>query len=257
MKTRFLTFFAGACLAGIASGQSVRPPVSAPSPAASPESGMSCVLEPRLVTEVGSPVDGLIEQVLVDRGDLVTAGQVVARLRSGVEEAEVAVKQAKVELGKRKVERIVEMFQKQLISEQEKDEIETEYKVSVAELKRETENIRLRTILSPVTGIVVERFLSAGELIRADKSKVVRLAQIDPLNVEVVAPMSLFGKVSPNSTAEVTLDPVVKGVYPVRVLIVDRVVDAASSTFGIRLELRNPGYKIPAGIRCKVRFRGV
>jgi RND family efflux transporter MFP subunit len=218
---------------------------------------MSCVLEPRLVTEVGSPVDGVIEQVLVDRGDHVNAGQVVAKLRSGVEEAEVQVKQAKVEAGKRKVERIGEMFSKQLISEQEKDDIETEYRVNVAELQRETENVKLRIIRSPVTGVVMERFLSAGELIRADKSKVVRLAQIDPLNVEVVAPMSLLGKVAPNSTADVTLDPVVKGVFPARVVIIDRVVDAASGTFGIRLEMRNPGYRIPAGIRCKVRFRGV
>jgi hypothetical protein len=48
----------------------------------------------------------------------------------------------------------------------------------------------------------------------------------------------------------------VKGTFPARVIIVDRVVDAASSTFGIRLELRNPGNRIPAGIRCKVKFPG-
>src|SRR5437868_756157 len=116
-------------------------PVPAPIPplAAQESGGMTCVLEPRLITEAGSPVDGVIEQVLVDRGDHVTAGQVVAKLRSGVEEAEVAVKQAKVEMGKRKVERVDEMVKKQLMSEQEKDEIETEYRVNVAELKRETE----------------------------------------------------------------------------------------------------------------------
>ena len=217
---------------------------------------MSCVLEPRLVTEVGSPVDGVIEQVLVDRGDFVRAGQVVARLRSGVEEAEVAVKQAKVEAGKRKFDRIKEMVEKQLISEQEKDDVETDYRVSVAELKRETENLKLRSILSPLTGVVVERYLSAGELIRADKSKVVKLAQIDPLNVEVVAPVSLFGKVARGTLGQVSLEPLVKGAHSARVVVVDRVVDAASATFGIRLELPNPGNRIPAGIRCRVKFPG-
>jgi multidrug efflux pump subunit AcrA (membrane-fusion protein) len=38
--------------------------------------------------------------------------------------------------------------------------------------------------------------------------------------------------------------------------IVDRVVDAASGTFGIRLEIPNPGNRIPAGLKCKVRFSG-
>jgi len=46
----------------------------------------------------------------------------------------------------------------------------------------------------------------------------------------------------------------VKGTHTAKVVVVDRVVDAASSTFGIRLELRNPGGRIPAGIRCKVKF---
>ncbi|MFN0162035.1 MAG: hypothetical protein ACKVQQ_12450, partial [Burkholderiales bacterium] len=33
---------------------------------------------------------------------------------------------------------------------------------------------------------------------------------------------------------------------------VDRVIDAASSTFRVRLELPNPDAKLPAGLRCKV-----
>jgi len=54
----------------------------------------------------------------------------------------------------------------------------------------------------------------------------------------------------------VSLEPVVvKGPRQARVVIVDHVVDAASATFGIRLELPNPDNRIPAGIRCRVRFR--
>ena len=216
--------------------------------------GLTCVVEPHLVTQVGSSVDGVIERVMVDRGDVVSRGQVVAKLRSGVEEAEMAVRQAKVEAGKRKIERTEELFKKQLISEQERDEIETEYRVNVAELKRETENVRLRTIVSPVNGVVMERYLAAGELIRADKSKIVKLAQIDPLNVEVVAPATMLGRLKRGANAQVSLEPMVKGTYTAKVVVVDPVVDAASGTFGIRLELRNPGNKIPAGIRCKVTF---
>ena len=38
------------------------------------------------------------------------------------------------------------------------------------------------------------------------------------------------------------------------VTIVDRVVDAASGTFGVRLELPNPDRDIPVGLQCQVRF---
>jgi hypothetical protein len=38
------------------------------------------------------------------------------------------------------------------------------------------------------------------------------------------------------------------------VTVVDRVVDAASGTFGVRLELPNPDYKLPGGLKCDIRF---
>ena len=216
--------------------------------------GVSCMVEPHIVAEVGSHVDGVLERVAVERGDRVAKGQVVATIKSWVEQAEVELKKARVEFGKRKNERNEELFRQQLISEQEKDEMETEYRLNQAELKRELENLKLRTIVSPLDGVVVERYLSAGELIRTDKSKVLKLAQIDPLNVEVIAPLELFGSVKLGANYDVSLEPLVKGAHRAKVVIVDRVIDAASGTFGVRLELPNPDFRIPAGIRCRVRF---
>ena len=36
--------------------------------------------------------------------------------------------------------------------------------------------------------------------------------------------------------------------------VVDAVFDAASDTFGVRLELPNTDCRLPAGIKCKIRF---
>ena len=36
-----------------------------------------------------------------------------------------------------------------------------------------------------------------------------------------------------------------------------RVIDPASNTFGVRLELPNPDYRLPSGLKCTVRFAGV
>jgi multidrug efflux pump subunit AcrA (membrane-fusion protein) len=41
------------------------------------------------------------------------------------------------------------------------------------------------------------------------------------------------------------------------VAIVDRVLDPASDTFGVRLELPNPRGELLAGVRCKVSFTDV
>jgi len=215
---------------------------------------MECLVEPHLVTSVGSPVEGTLSEVLVDRGAFVTKGQVVARLNSMVESATVNLKSAQEEFGKRKVERNEELYRKQLISANEKDELETQTRIAGLELKQQQEVLALRTIRSPLNGVVVERFLGPGE--RVGNEKILKIAQIDPLNVEVIAPMELFGSVRAGMGGEVKFQPLLPGSHKARVVVVDKVIDAASGTFGVRLELANPGNRIPAGIKCRVRFSG-
>jgi len=230
-----------------------RPATSAPAKAG--ERGtLDCLVEPSMVTTVGSPVDGVLEAVTVDRGDNVRRGQVVARLQSGVEAAAVALSRARVEFGRRKMERNEELFKKQLISVQEKDEMETETRLREQELRKDEELLKLRTIVSPLDGVVVERRAVAGDLVRADKSTVFKLAAIDPLNVEVVAPADLFGSLRVGMGGTVSFGSLLPGTFQAKVAVVDRLVDAASGTFGVRLRLANPGNRIPAGIKCSVKF---
>ncbi|MEB0135166.1 efflux RND transporter periplasmic adaptor subunit [Actimicrobium sp. CCC2.4] len=213
---------------------------------------MECLLEPSLVANVGSPVEGTLAQVLVDRGADVRRGQVVARLNSSVEAATVVLRQAQEAYGQRKVMRNEELFKKDLISASDKDELETQTRLAGLERKQQQEVLALRTITSPINGVVVERYLAPGDHVAQEK--ILKLVQIDPLYVEVIAPVELFGTIRTGMTGQVRLDPMMSGSYSAKVTVVDRVIDAASGTFGVRLELRNPGNKIPAGMRCNVKF---
>lgn len=215
---------------------------------------LECLLEPSLLANVGSSVDGVLEQVGVDRGDRVAKGQVVARLRSGVEAAAVKLSQAQVEFAQRRAERNEVLYKKQLISAQERDEMVTEVRLREEELNRNQETLALRTIVSPLDGVVIERKLAPGEFIRAEKSVVVRLAQVDPLNVEVIAPATMFGALRVGMVGRVSLAPHFPGTYAAKVVVVDKVIDAASGTLGVRLQLPNPGNRIPAGLKCSVTF---
>ena len=109
-----------------------------------------------------------------------------------------------------------------------------------------------RTIYSPISGIVVERSMSPGE--RVDQETILKVAQIDPLRVEVILPSAMFGSI--DTGARATVVPEIPGdtVHVASVTIVDRVVDSASGTFGVRLQLPNPDHAIPGGVHCQVRF---
>jgi membrane fusion protein, multidrug efflux system len=197
-------------------------------PAAADATELSCLIEPYVVVTVSTATDGVIETVTVDRGDLVKKGQVLATLESTVEKATVAVNRARAEL--------------------------TNKRLADLELHRAAAELAQRTIQSPISGVVVQRLLYPGEF--AKQSPILKLAQIDPLRVEVFAPVMMLGKIQPGMRGQVTPEAPVTGVHAARVTVVDRVVDAASGTFGVRLELPNPDHRLPAGLKCKVRFPG-
>lgn len=216
-------------------------------------SWLDCLIEPYMVVELASPVVGIVESVPVDRGSVIKKGQVVATLEAEIERADIELARARLEYNERKYARSEELFKKKIMSSSEKDLAETERKMAAMELRRSEELLKQRTIRSPVAGVVVERFVSPGEVARQEK--ILKIAQIDPLSVEVIAPVSMFGTLKAGMRAEVKTDDLVGGTYRGRVKVIDRVVDAASGTFGVRVELANPRHRIPAGLKCKVQFQ--
>jgi RND family efflux transporter MFP subunit len=241
-----------------------------------------CMLEPRQHVEIRSPVEAMISTVRVRRGDVVTRGQVLATLESGPERAsldlaqsralmagEIKVAQARLDIAQKKLKRADELALENFISANARDESEADFRLASEEFGRARENQRLaeldvkravevvslRTIRSPLNGVVVEVLLRPGEFgATTIKDPIMKLAEIDPLHVEVVLPVALFGTIRQGQKAVVMPERPVGGRYETAVKVVDRIVDAASGTFGVRLELPNRKQTIPSGVRCRVQF---
>jgi membrane fusion protein (multidrug efflux system) len=187
---------------------------------------LGCLIQPYQTITITAPVGGLLEAVTVDRGDVVKEGQVLAIIDSSVERATGAVAHAQAELNNRRLADL--------------------------ELNRTAAEVALRTIRSPINGVVVERFMHPGEFPKQER--ILKLAQIDPLRVEAYAPVAMLGKISVGAQAVIKPEDPVGGNHTAKVTVVDHVVDAASGTFGVRMELPNPDFKLPAGLRCTVKF---
>jgi hypothetical protein len=72
--------------------------------------------------------------------------------------------------------------------------------------------------------------------------------------LEVFAPITLYGQATVDQRAVVIPEAPIDPPLEARVTVVDRVADAASSSFGVRLEIANPGNRVPGGLKCKVRI---
>ena len=240
------------------------------------------MIEARQALEIRAPVEGVIADVPVQRGSSVRRGQVLATLSSGPEraaldlarsrasnEGELKAAEARVEITRKKLERAEELVKKNFVSVNARDEAQADYRLALEQLRTAQENRRLaeldvkraeevvaqREIRSPVNGIVVDVVLRPGELTSSNqKDPIVRLMQVDPLNVELILPVAAFGHIKRGQRAWVMPEAPVGGKYVARVEVVDPVFDAASGTFGVRLTLPNPERRIPAGLKCRARF---
>lgn len=242
---------------------------------------MGCLIEPDRVAEVGSASVGVIEHMGVERGDMVTSGQILARLSSGVERASMAVAEtratadaevkaaaAAADLAKSKYERARDLVKENFISTQALEQAQAEWRVADERARQAREardvaqrewqlsaaQLGQRLIRAPFDGIVVERYHSQGE--RIEREAVVKVAKIDPLRIEAIVPASQFGSIKPGQLAQVTPQLQQFGVLKATVTLVDRVIDAASNSFRVRLTLPNPDHTVPSGLRCSVDFGG-
>lgn len=243
-------------------------------------SQLDCVIEAKQMVELGSSEQGLVTELAVERGDAIETGAVVARLDSVIQtlavemarhraerDVEIKASAERLEYRRREIARLQKLYEKDIVSTKSLDEAQVErrlavYNLKAARLEQEMARLELRlaearlerrTIRSPVTGVIVEVTMAPGELAH-DQSQLVTIAVIDPLNVEIFAPIALYGTIKRGMLAEVQLENPVGGLYKARVAVVDRVLDTASDTFGVRLELPNADHSIPAGLRCRVRF---
>jgi RND family efflux transporter MFP subunit len=210
------------------------------------------LIYPSEVVKVSSQVPGILEEVAVERGDLVKKGQVLARLKSGQEKASFELVRANVEFLKRKMDRNVELARKKLISAHENDELVTELRKAELQLDEVKEKLKLRTIQSTIDGVVTERLMAPGDYV--GEAPIFKLASLDPLKVEVIVPARRFGSTKRGMKAEVRPELSVGGIYAGKVTIVDKVIDAASGTFIVRVDIANPELKVPSGLKCRVRF---
>ena len=243
---------------------------------------LRCVIEPDRQAEVGSAVIGVVETILVERGDIVKQGQLLATLKATVErasvsaatvraqaDADIQAASANFDFQKQKLARTEELMQKKFVSAQALDQVRAETSVAEQRLAQAREQRRvagkelefahaqlgMRQIRAPFGGVVADRYINVGE--RVEQKPMFRLAKIDPLRVEIIVPAAAYGTVQKGVFAQIMPELPNAARLDAKVVLVDRMIDAASNTFRVRAELPNAKAAIPSGLRCRAEITGV
>jgi RND family efflux transporter MFP subunit len=240
---------------------------------------LGCLIEAERIAEVGSPVIGVVERVEVERGERVNKGQVLAVLRDSVEraalsvatlrarsDADIQAATASAEFNRKKLERTRDLVNKKFVSQQALEQARAEAELADQKLVQVREQrdlarqerdvaaaqLEQRTIRSPIDGVVAERYVSPGE--RVDEKPLLRIAKVDPLRVQLVVPVAMYSRVQMGGGASVSPEFPGAPVATALVTMIDKVVDPASNTFRVHLQMPNQGGALPPGLRCKAEF---
>jgi RND family efflux transporter MFP subunit len=240
---------------------------------------LDCLVKPEMYVELSSPVESVLEEILVEIGDSVEQGQPLARLEASVEKAKVRLarlqaksksdvenRKEQLRYAKQYHKRMQDLLTQNSVSQYETDKADTEVALAEIELNKANEKRRiaqvnlelaqsqlaLRTIRSPIDGLVVDRYAMVGESVAG--RTIMKLAKVNPLKVELIAPTEYFGLIQKGMEVEIYPEQPANQIFKATVTIVDQLIDPASGSFTVRMELPNPDDKLVGGVNCLANF---
>ena len=194
-----------------------------------------------------SPMMSLrIKQVLVEVGDNVKKGQILARLdATNLEQARLKMVNDSIEFA-----RIDGLYQVGGISKSNWDAMKMASSVSRSTYMNLLENTVLR---SPVNGIVTARNYDAGDMY-AMAAPVYVVEQINPVKLKVNVSEKLFTQIKKGMEVDVKLDVYGDEIFKGKVSLVYPTIDAATRTFPVEIAIANANQRVRPGMFARVTF---
>lgn len=233
---------------------------------------------------VAPKVSGRVEQIEADLADIVTRGQVVARLDNDEyvqavrqAEADLAVARANqaeaeslLKIAARELQRIDKLRQKGVSSESQRDTAKADQlakqahvEVTRAQLiraKAELETARIRLGYTQVKAdwgsgseqrIVAERFVDEGETVSAN-AQLLRIVELDPIKVVFFVTERDYARLQPGQLARLTTDAYPGDTFPAQVERISPVFRENTRQARVELKVDNPEQRLKPGMFVRV-----
>jgi RND family efflux transporter MFP subunit len=232
--------------------------------------------EPYRTINLAAAEAGIVMALTVKEGDPVEKDQALADLNQGVLKAGVEIarshrdavsglksSESELKLRSQRLTKLQKLRQNENTSEEEVNRAQLEFKVAEAkvlqvreqlEIKRlEYERIRLqfalRTVRSPIDGVVTELFRDIGEYVSPADPVLLTIVQLNPLRATFPVPIADVKSLRKGQTISIKVGGVAKPVNA-HVELVSPVINANGQTVRVKVELPNPDYRIRSDAKC-------
>ncbi len=202
---------------------------------------------------IGAASPMRIKKIYVDVGDKVRKGALLVQMdKTQLNQAKIQYENAKVEL-----QRLDTLLKVGSVSQQQYDQMETQYEIAKTSYENLMENTQLR---SPISGIITGKHQNDGEVYTMSpnpatgKAAIVSIMQITPVKVLVDIPESYFPEVSKDQEVYVKVDIFKGETFKGKVYKIHPTIDKATRTFTVEVTIPNKDKRLRPGMFCRVEL---
>jgi membrane fusion protein (multidrug efflux system) len=213
----------------------------------------TATIEAEEETEVVAKVGGVVEKILVEEGDYVKAGDVIAKLDD--EKIAVQLEQARANLNKLKsaYERYRDLHEKQLVSTEVFQQSRYEYEHQQAVYDLAKLDLDYTSIRTPISGVVAERLIKVGNMIIPNQG-VFRVTSQDPLIAVLHVPERQLPRLRVGQKAMLHVDALGRHEFEGRIDRISPVVDPGTGTVKVTVEVRDKTRQLRPGMFARLKI---
>lgn len=202
---------------------------------------------------ISTDLAGIVSEIAFESGRPVKQGDLLVKLDTQQEEAQLRSTQAKLDLAKTDVERKRDLLAKKAIAEADWDTAQSQLQQMVAEVEEMKALAGRKRIAAPFDGMAGIRQVNVGQYLQPG-SPIVPLQSLDPIYVEFALPQQRLETIEVGRKVRVSVGGI--GITGLQgdVTAIDSKVDGSTRNILIQATLANPDHKLRPGMFADVEL---
>jgi len=200
---------------------------------------------------VATELGGIVSEIAFENGGEARKGDVLMKLDTSSEEAQLRTAEADLQLARADLERARDLAARKVISKAEIDAAESKFKQKEGAADNLRAMITKKQVRAPFDGQLGIRQVNVGQMINAGQ-QVVALTSLDPVYVDFALPEQHLSRLAKGLEVQVRADALPGREFKGKLTAINSMVDAVTRNVPLQATLENPDHALHPGMFAKV-----
>jgi membrane fusion protein (multidrug efflux system) len=200
---------------------------------------------------VSTELGGTVSQILFQNGAEAKKGDVLVRLDTSSEEAQLHTAEADLELARSDLERTRDLAKRKVLSQADLDAAESKFQQKQGTVENMRAMIAKKEVRAPFDGVIGIRLVNVGQTIAAGQ-QIVQLTSLNPVYVDFALPEQHLPQLKPGLEVKVQVDALPRREFEGKITAMDAMVNTITRNVSLQATLQNPDHALHPGMFAKV-----